>query len=100
MPAFNVSVPHALGQPAALGRVQQFLDNVERDYAAHVSDVRGEWTGHRLQFGFVATGMPISGTLVVEESHVHVNGPLPLAAVLFRGRIEQTIREQLQQLLS
>jgi hypothetical protein len=100
MPAYAVSIPHALGRDDALARVQRFLDNVERDYAAHVSEVEGEWVENRLQFGFRATGMPISGTLVVEEAIVHVTGPLPLAAALFRGRIEQTIRDQLQRLLS
>jgi hypothetical protein len=99
MPSYNVSVPHELGQDDALARLRRFLDDVQRDYAAHVRDVRGEWIENRLQFGFVATGLPISGTLVVEETIVHVAGPLPLAAALFRGRIEQTIRDQLQRLL-
>jgi hypothetical protein len=100
MPSFSVTVPHSLGQAEALARVGRFLENVQRDYAAYLSDVQGEWLENRLQFGFRASGLPISGQLVVQESEVHVAGPLPLAAALFRGRIERSIHDELQKLLS
>jgi len=100
MASFHVSVPHAIGCEAALVRVQQFLDLVRQDYAAHIGDVRGEWRENRLDFGFSATGLPVKGTLVVEENAVHVSGPLPLAALFFRGKIEQTIRQELEKLLA
>jgi hypothetical protein len=99
MPALDVSVPHALGQEAALARVQQFLDDVRREHADKVSDVRGQWSENRLEFSFLASGLSIRGTLVVEEIVVQVFGPLPLAAAFFRGRIEQTIRQELEKLL-
>ena len=100
MPSYQVAVPHQLGRETARQRVEQFLEGVQRDYAAHISNVQGAWSGDELQFGFAAMGMPISGTLAVGESAVQVSGPLPLAAALFRGRIEQTIREELQKLLA
>ena len=100
MAAYNVTVPHGLEPDDARSRVERFLDQVQREYAAHVSDVNGQWHGNALQFGFVTTGLKINGTLVVHEEHVHVSGPLPLMAAMFRGRIEQTIREQLEKLLS
>jgi Putative polyhydroxyalkanoic acid system protein (PHA_gran_rgn) len=100
MPSYQVTVPHTLGQPAARSRVEQFLVAVERDYAEHIRDVQGQWSDNALHFGFVATGMKINGTLVVADNQVQVSGPLPLMAAFFRGRIEQTIREELQKLLS
>jgi hypothetical protein len=100
MPSYQVAVAHQLGREAARSRVETFLESVQRDYAAHISNVQGGWTGDALQFSFTATGLPISGTMLVDESAVQVSGPLPFAAVLFRGRIEQTIRDELQKLLS
>jgi hypothetical protein len=100
MASFHVSVTHALAQETARVRVEQFLAGVEREYAAHISDVRGQWSDNTLHFGFVASGVRISGTLAVEPRAVDVSGPLPLMAALFRGRIEQTIREQLEKLLA
>jgi hypothetical protein len=99
MASFSVSVPHALGQETARARVEQFLGTVQRDFAAHVSDVSGEWHDNRLAFRFVTSGLGISGSLVVEPASVEVSGPLPFVAVLFRGRIENQIRDELQKLL-
>ena len=100
MPSYSVSVQHDLGQAAARQRVEGFLETVLRDYAQSISNVGGQWTENRLAFHFVTSGLNISGMLVVEETLVEVSGPLPLAAVLFRGRIEQQIRNELQRLLS
>jgi hypothetical protein len=100
MAGFNVSVPHRLGREAALARVQQFLDDIRQTYGQELSDVRGQWQDNRLDFGFRAMGLAIGGTLVVEEAVVQVSGPLPLAAMFFRGRIEQQIRQELEKLLT
>ena len=100
MPSYSVSVAHSLGQPAARQRVESFLEQVVRDYGDYVSNVEGQWTGNRLAFHLMTSGLQISGQLTVEESLICVTGPLPLAAVLFRGRIEQQIRQELLRLLS
>jgi hypothetical protein len=99
MANYYVVVPHALGQEEALARLQRFLEDIERQYAPQVSDVRGEWEQNRLEFGFVASGLSIDGAMVVEHEVVEVSGPLPLIAAMFRGRIEQTIRDELARLL-
>jgi hypothetical protein len=99
MAGFSVSVPHTLGREAALARVQQFLDDVRRSYALEVSDVRGSWDDNRLEFNLTTGGLPVRGTLSVEEHAVHVSGPLPLAVLFFRGRIELTIKQELENLL-
>ena len=100
MAGFNVSVPHGLGREAALVRVQRFLDDIRQTYGQDLSDIRGQWHDNRLEFGFSAKGLAVHGTLVVEEALVNVAGPLPLAAMFFRGRIEQQIRQELEKLLT
>lgn len=99
MAALDVSVPHRLGREAALARVQRFLEDMRQSYYQEISDVRGQWDENRLEFSFAARGLTVQGRLVVEELFVRVAGPLPLAALFFRGRIEQTIRQELQKLL-
>ena len=100
MPSFNVSVPHSLGQESALARVRNFAESVERDYADQVSQMQSAWSGNQLNFNFLASGKPISGVLTVEDASVSVTGPLPFIAILFRGRIEQSIRDELTKLLN
>jgi hypothetical protein len=99
MSGYNVSVPHSLGREAALACVQTFLDQVRHNYGDDVSDVRGDWNDNRLDFGFAARGLGVRGMLLVEDNAVQVTGPLPLAAMFFRGRIEQQIRQELEKLL-
>jgi hypothetical protein len=53
-----------------------------------------------LQIELSLRGIGVSGQMVVEETHVHVSGPLPLAALFFRGRIEQTIRSEIERALA
>lgn len=100
MPSYYVLVPHALGSALARARLDKFLEDVRRDYAAHLGDVSGAWTADCLDFRFQTSGLPISGRLLVEEASVQVSGQLPLMASIFRGRLEQTIREELRKLLS
>jgi hypothetical protein len=100
MPAYNVSVPHALGRETARARVSDFLIDVQREYAQHVRDVQGEWAGDTLSFSFVAVTFAVRGTLVIEEAQAVVSGSLPLAAALFRGQIERSIRDELARLLA
>jgi hypothetical protein len=100
MPSFHVEVPHALGQETALARVRTFAESVARDYASSVSDMQSAWNGNKLDFSFVTAGKPISGTLTVEDDLVSVTGPLPFVALLFRGKIEQSIRDELLKLLA
>src|SRR5262245_25921022 len=100
MSSFRVLVPHSLGAAAALSRVERFLEQVQRDYAEYLSEPQGGWSGNRLDFSFLAMGLPITGSLVVDEEKVDVFGPLPLAAAFFRGRIERTIHDELTRLLT
>jgi hypothetical protein len=100
MPSFRVSVPHELGREIARQRVEGFLDQVQRDMPTFVSDVGGDWQDSRLDFRLKASGMSITGMLVVEDTAAEVSGSLPLAAALFRGQIERTIRDELSRLLS
>jgi hypothetical protein len=100
MPAYQVVVSHQLGRETARQRVGQLLERTLAQYSAHLSDATGEWNGHELAFRFVASGLGVSGKLVVDETQVAVGGPLPLAAALFRGRIERMIRDELERLLA
>ena len=100
MAALNLSIPHSLGQVEAQVRLERFLEQIRTQHAAELNDVRGGWTANVLEIELDIRGIGIAGRMVVEETHVHVSGPLPLAAMFFRGRIEQTIRGEIERALS
>jgi hypothetical protein len=96
----QVSVPHQLGQQAALQKAQGFVEALQTQYAIFIKDVHGQWDDNRLTFKFHVGHSPIEGSLVVEDQQIVVNTSLPLAAVLFRNTIEAAIRTEAQRLLA
>ena len=99
MPAFNVSVPHGLGQQQAVDRLKVFLQKVAERYKDQVSKIEGNWVDNILTFAMTTYGFTISGKLIVEDSTARIEGQLPFAALAFRGKIEKSIAEEMQKQL-
>ena len=100
MPAFNIDVPHSLGQEAAVEKLKSFLGNVQEKFKDQISAIDGEWTDNVLEFNFTTYGFSISGTMTVEEEVARMEGQLPFAAVAFRGTIQDSIRKEIEKTLN
>ena len=100
MPTFNTEVPHQLGMEQATQRLKQFVEQVREQYKDFVTDLQGNWTDNRLSFSFKTYGFQIDGTLTVDETAARLAGNLPFAALVFRGKIEQSITTELRRELS
>lgn len=99
MPQFNISVPHNQGKQQASERLKQFVTKVEEHYGSQVSNLQHTWSGDDLDFSFSTYGIKIDGKMVVQEDKVDITGNLPLTAMMFKGKIEGGLREQLVKLL-
>ena len=95
MPGFDIEVPHQLGQQEAASRLKGFFQKVREKYQSQVTDLEETWNDNILDFSFKTYGFAIKGTGTVEAENVQFKGELPFAAVAFRGKIEQSIREEL-----
>ncbi|MGH7249700.1 MAG: polyhydroxyalkanoic acid system family protein [Minisyncoccia bacterium] len=93
-------VKHGLSQDEALRRIKTLLGEVENQFSDKISDLREGWTGNVGMFSFSAMGFNVSGTLTVKPSTVELNGVLPFAAVFFKGKIEETVKERAEMLLA
>ncbi len=100
MPSLKLSVPHELGQDEATTRVKTFLAKVQAKYEAQVSDLQQSWTDNVLNFAFKTYGFAVKGSMAVQASEVRFDGAIPFAAMLFKGKIEQTLRDEMTKLLS
>ena len=100
MPKINVSVPHSLTQAEAVRRIRNLLADVKTQFADKISDLHEEWDGNMGKFNFSAMGLPVSGMLTVTPSQVELSGNLPFAAMLFKGKIESTIKDRAESLLA
>jgi predicted NBD/HSP70 family sugar kinase len=100
MPGMKIVVPHTLTTEEAMGRIQNLLTEIKRDYGDRVSDLKEQWTGDRGEFSFRAMGFAVSGTLQARPGEVVLEGTYPWAAAPFKGKIESMIRDRATQLLA
>lgn len=100
MPGFNTEVPHSLGKDAAVEKLKGFLDQVKERYPKEISDIEGSWDQNVLTYTFTTFGIKIDGTLTVEEQVVKMDGNLPFAAMMFKGKISDSIKVALEKAIA
>jgi hypothetical protein len=100
MPGFSAEVPHQLGKQAATDRLKDFLPQVKQRYADQINEVDGSWQDNVLSYRLTTYGIKIDGTLTVEDDAVKLQGNLPLAAMMFKGRISDSMRSAIERALA
>jgi hypothetical protein len=99
MPKFSVTVPHRLSEQEATERLNRFIEILREKFQDSVSELEQSWDGNALAFRFKTYGIPLSGKIAVTDKELALNGDLPFTAMMFKGKIESAIREQLQRLV-
>lgn len=99
MPKIKIEVPHQLTREDAKSRLEKKAEFLEGRFGEQVKDMTQSWVGNVLNFGFKTMGLRFDGTVDVEDNRVVVNGDVPFAAMMFKGKIESEIREQLEHVL-
>jgi hypothetical protein len=95
MPSLKLAFPHQLGQPEAVARLQKLLTRVKDKYQDQVSNLQESWNENTLTFSFSTYGFKVNGDVIVEPSEVRLDGQIPFAAMVFKGKIENALKEQL-----
>ncbi|MDB5239314.1 MAG: hypothetical protein JWO00_649 [Candidatus Parcubacteria bacterium] len=109
MSTLHASAPHTLGQEEAQSRIKVFMDQAQLKLsggpiqAPGVPPVSGtleqKWEGNACEFTFTAQGQSISGTISVLADKVEVTAKLPMAAMLFKGKLETALTDGLAAIL-
>jgi len=100
MPKFSVSVPHTLPRDEVVSRLEQFETILRQKFKDSVSELEQKWEGEDVAFRFKSFGMTIAGKTKILENQLAVEGDLPFSAMMFKGKIESAIREQLDRLMT
>lgn len=100
MPGFSTEVSHTLGQDAAVEKLKGFLDQVKERYPKEISQIEGAWDGNVLNYAFTTFGIKVDGTLTVEDELVRMEGNLPFAAMMFKGKISESIKVALEKAIA
>ena len=95
MPSMKIIFPHQLGQPEAVERLKNLLTRVKDKYQDQVSDLKESWNDNTLTFSFSTYGFQVAGDVIVQPTEVQLDGQIPFAAMMFKGKIESALRDQL-----
>src|SRR6185503_4227781 len=98
--SIDITIPHQLSQPQAMGRIQSLIANVKAEHGDKISDLREQWVDNVGTYSFSAMGFSVTGTITVMPTSVRLTGNLPFAASFFKNTIESTIRERATDLLA
>ena len=100
MPKLSISIPHELSSDEATGRVKRLAEKIHDRYKDQAKDIEHSWEGNTLNYSFRSMGMNFKGDVVIEANEVKLSGDLPFAAMMFKGKIEQAVREQMTKTLA
>jgi hypothetical protein len=99
VPKFHFEVPHSLTAADAKSRVERFAESLQSKFAEKVSDLTQSWNDNTLAFAFKTFGIKISGDITAKDNVLDVNGEIPFTAMMFKGKIESDVKEQLARLM-
>jgi hypothetical protein len=99
VPKFHFEVPHTLSADEARSRLERFIESLGAKFQDKVSDLEQQWDGNTLSFGFKTFGIKIKGAIAALADKLDINGELPFSAIMFKGKIESEVREQLTRLM-
>ena len=100
MARIAMEVPHTLGKEKAASQLKEQLENRRDEIEQHVTNLKADWADDELAYSFSTFGFKVDGTLVVDDGCVKVGANVPLPAMMFRGRIEQLLQDELGKLLA
>ncbi len=90
----KVIVNHTLSRADALQCSKEILEHLRRQHATSITSVVEVWTDYKSDFSFRYRNMSITGNIFVNENNIEISGRLPMAAMLFNGIIEDTIKRE------
>lgn len=100
MPSLSLTIPHTIGQEEALTRMKHESKAALEAFGDRVKDVKEEWNDNRVDFSFSAMSFSVEGNMQVNHDNVAVNAKIPMAAFMFKGMIEQRLRERFGEVLA
>ena len=100
MPGFSVDVPHKHGKDGAREKLDIFLQKIEEKYKDQIGEMQGGWEGDILNYSFKTFGITIKGKMTVEEENVELDGDLPFSAMMFKGKISDSIKVALEKAIA
>ncbi|MBC7586967.1 MAG: polyhydroxyalkanoic acid system family protein [Chitinophagaceae bacterium] len=99
MASINISIPHSLTKEEVAAKTKNLLSSLKEKYAGMIDSVNEEWNGNQGKFNLSAKGFDVSGTMSINDSSIEIEGKMPMALSFFKGTIEKSIRNTVEEAL-
>lgn len=100
MPKLSIPVPHQLDAEDVKNRLLGLMNKIKEKHGDKFTNLKEEWGENSGTFSFSTFGFNVKGTITSEPGKVVLDADLPFAAMMFKGKIEQEVRETLARVLS
>ena len=97
MPKVSVAVPHHGDPDEIAAKVCDVLEKTVKEFQGQ--DFEADWSGRSATMKFTSLGFPITAAINVDETQVAIDIDLPMAAVMFKGRVEEILKKNLTAML-
>jgi len=94
----GVKVSHCLGSDRAKRRLAKKIEELQKEFKGKFT-LDSLWEDDSLKFQLKAAGIKMRGLLKVSDASVSLVGTLPFALTPFRGKIESTLKAELEKIL-
>ncbi len=93
MPKVSVTLPHNMDAKSVQEKAGPIIEKTIKDFEGH--DLQLTWTGQKAEFRFKSLGFSIQGHVAIDDQNITVEINLPIAAIMFKDRVEKGIRKNL-----
>lgn len=100
MPSLQFSLPHSLEPDDVAARLKSFLAKLRERNEPKFLVKSEEWNEHHLKCSFSSYGFAMDADMQAEPNELKFQVNIPFAAVMFKGQIEQRLRDELGKLLT
>jgi hypothetical protein len=100
VPSIQFTVPHQLEPDDVVVRLKAFLAKLRERNEPKFQVKTEEWSDRHLKTTFSSYGFSMDAAMDVEPNGLKFNVNIPFAAIVFKGQIEQRLRDEMTKLLS
>jgi len=96
----RIDYKYSCEKQVAYQRIDNLLGELTKQYSDIISNPHKEWNSSKdeMKFSFSANGFNIRGSISLKKDGLILNGDLPWATKLFKGKIESTIKSKLEEM--
>lgn len=95
----RIVVKHKLPKSEAQVRINLLLINLKKKYHKNLSNLSEDWRNDKLELKAAINNLNTSALVTVSDSSINLDIRLPIAALLFKNRIRETIINELNMYL-